>query len=550
MPVKTKNILSLNSQEVIDFLMQSEQYHSFELPEYFVFDEILDYVRKTIGDKPYHECIQDGVTLDSILDVNIDILLNKDGRYAVRPLILCNPFLYYFFVRELCGGGNWEKIVDNFKKCTVPHISSCAIPVVADKKEKFHKSTTILNWWNTVEQRSIELSLEYRYMFVSDITNCYGTINPQALDWALSRKNTSIPTDDNHNIALNLMQYLRDFQQGKNVGVPQGSTLFDLTGEIILSYSDLLLSESLEREGISDGYEIIRYRDDYRLFCNDRDMLEKISYILQQVLESLNFRLNSQKTFISDSIIIDSIKQDKLAYIYNTPIFNKKGCDFDGIQKHLLYILMFARKYPNSGQVRTMLNDIDERIVEKLKPVKRKVLTVSLEKDGKEENMEVESPGKLCENIKAMSAICTQIALENVSVAHYALRVISRMTDSIKDIDYRNEIIDKVCRKLINQPNSTYNKLWLQNMTYLQDVQNNASPYDIRLCKVVMGEKVQLWNNSWLKDDLIRNFPQDSVVNKEVLAKVTPIITFRETRAYNEAIEMDFGIPNDAFGEY
>jgi hypothetical protein len=87
-------------------------------------------------------------------------------------------------------------------------------------------------------------------------------------------------------------------------------------------------------------------------------------------------------------------------------------------------------------------------------------------------------------------------------------------------------------------------------MTYLQDVQNNASPYDIRLCKVVMGEKVQLWNNSWLKDDLIRNFPQDSVVNKEVLAKVTPIITFRETRAYNEAIEMDFGIPNDAFGEY
>ena len=550
MPVKTKNILSLNSQEVIDFLMQSEQYHSFELPEYFVFDEILDYVRKTIGDKPYHECIQDGVILDSILDVNIDILLNKDGRYAVRPLILCNPFLYYFFVRELCGGGNWEKIVDNFKKCTVPHISSCAIPVVADKKEKFHKSTTILNWWNTVEQRSIELSLEYRYMFVSDITNCYGTINPQALDWALSRKNTSIPTDDNHNIALNLMQYLRDFQQGKNVGVPQGSTLFDLTGEIILSYSDLLLSESLEREGISDGYEIIRYRDDYRLFCNDRDMLEKISYILQQVLESLNFRLNSQKTFISDSIIIDSIKQDKLAYIYNTPIFNKKGCDFDGIQKHLLYILMFARKYPNSGQVRTMLNDIDERIVEKLKPVKRKVLTVSLEKDGKEENMEVESPGKLCENIKAMSAICTQIALENVSVAHYALRVISRMTDSIKDIDYRNEIIDKVCRKLINQPNSTYNKLWLQNMTYLQDVQNNASPYDIRLCKVVMGEKVQLWNNSWLKDDLIRNFPQDSVVNKEVLAKVTPIITFRETRAYNEAIEMDFGIPNDAFGEY
>jgi hypothetical protein len=149
-----------------------------------------------------------------------------------------------------------------------------------------------------------------------------------------------------------------------------------------------------------------------------------------------------------------------------------------------------------------------------------------------------------------MSAICTQIALENVSVAHYALRVISRMTDSIKDPGYRNEIIDKVCKKLINQPNSTYNKLWLQNMTYRQDVQNNASPYDIRLCKVVMGEKVQLWNNSWLKEDFIKEFPQDSVVNKDVLAKVTPIITFRETRAYVEVAEDDFEIPNNVIDEY
>lgn len=35
-----------------------------------------------------------------------------------------------------------------------------------------------------MEQRSIELSLEYRYMFVTDITNCYGSVNPQAFDWA------------------------------------------------------------------------------------------------------------------------------------------------------------------------------------------------------------------------------------------------------------------------------------------------------------------------------------------------------------------------------
>ena len=48
----TKNILSLNHEDVMDFFMKSEQYHGFELPEYFTFDEILKYVRETIGDTP------------------------------------------------------------------------------------------------------------------------------------------------------------------------------------------------------------------------------------------------------------------------------------------------------------------------------------------------------------------------------------------------------------------------------------------------------------------------------------------------------------------
>lgn len=38
MDEKTKNILSLNHKEAMDFFLKSEQYHGFELPEYFVFE--------------------------------------------------------------------------------------------------------------------------------------------------------------------------------------------------------------------------------------------------------------------------------------------------------------------------------------------------------------------------------------------------------------------------------------------------------------------------------------------------------------------------------
>lgn len=545
MTEKTKNILSLNHTEAMDFFLKSEQYHGFELPEYFVFADLLQNVKNAVGKTPYEECLQEGMSPELLSDVNLDILLNKDGRYAVRPIILANPFLYYFLVREICNEQSWTVIKLLFEKFNVPHITSCALPVIPKEKEPFHKSTTILNWWSTMEQRSIELSLEYRYMFVTDITNCYGSVNPQAFDWAFSFKDTEYEQKAKNPIAKNIQKFLRAFQQGRNIGIPQGSAIFDFIGEIILGYSDLLLHEAIRKEGITTSYEIIRYRDDYRIFCNDKDVLEKISYILQHILESLNFRMNSKKTKISESIVTDSIKADKLAYIYNTPIFNKKGVDFDSFEKHLLYILMFARQYPDSGSIKTMLSDIDKRIEEWLKPQTREVSTINLEDTNNaiEKRSETYQRKLIGGSVRAMSAVCVQIALENVGCSHYALRVLSRMVDSLEEEQEKRDIIDKVYTKLCNQPNSDYNQLWLQNITYQNDKKKGVSPYNIRLCKVVMGENVELWNNSWLKKDLTKNYKQTSVVCNEVLKKVTLIITFRETRAYLETTEDSFEIP-------
>ena len=537
--IKTaKNLLSLKAEEALDFFMKSEQFHGFELPEYFNFDTVLAYVKDQIGNKKMEDCLN-GRRPDDLPNVNLDILLNKDGRYAVRPLMLANPYLYYFLAREVCCPKGWEAVQKCFKAYHVPHITSCALPVLPQKVEAFHKSETILNWWNTIEQRSLELSLEYRYMFVSDITNCYGSINPQSIEWALACKGTQHENSDHEQMAENIQTCLRALQHGHNIGIPQGSVLFDFVAEIILGYSDLLLHEALEKEGIG-GYEILRYRDDYRVFCNDKDTLERISYLLQAVLEGLNFRMNSQKTKISDTIVTDSIKPDKLFYIFNTPIFNKKGCDFDGIQKHLLYILMFARKYPNSGQIRVMLSDLDKRIIEKLKPKSKTTKEQPIDLDDTD-NIFANKPiysekkvkGKIVENVRALTAVATQIALENVTLCHYALRVISRMVDSLDDMEEKRDIIEKVYQRLCGLPNSDYNQLWLQNITYTQDKESGESPYTMRLCQLVMGGcEEPLWNNTWLKPALCDTLPYDSIVSAETLKMVTPVIMFRETRAY------------------
>jgi len=549
-----KTILELTGKQVLDFLMDHKQFCSFELPEYFSFQEVLNYVRNTIGEKSFDECLASNKRPEQFSDTCLNILCNKDGKYGIRPLTLPNPYIYYFLAREISANNNWKRITNCFNRFQVPHFSCGSIPVIPEEKEIFNKSTVILNWWNKMEQRSLELSLEYRYMFVTDITNCYGSINPQTIDWALTMKDTQHKTNANHNLAKNIMSLLKDMQEGRNIGIPQGGTIFDLIAEIILGYADILLYDKLEKKGITE-YEILRYRDDYRVFCDDRGMLEEISYTLQEVLESLNFRMNDKKTMVSQNPITDCIKSDKLWYIKNTPIFNKKGCDFDGFQKHLLYILMFGREFPNCGQLKNLLNDLEKRLLERLKPRPKKKknykvlftlgesvdLGLDTEKTNEADTDTATYQPKLKESIRPMVAVATQIAVENMNITHYALKIISRLVDTLgKDqLQERWDIVNKVRDRLIGRPNSRYDQLWLQNITYKEDlktydddIKNGTYPYDLPLCRLAMEEDVQLWNNSWLKPKLTSDIPYSTVCDRQLLANVAPIITFRETREY------------------
>lgn len=70
-----RNIITLKSKEALSFFMKSEQYHGFELPEYFDFDEVLKHVETTIKNKSYEDCLA-SVCPDDLPNVNLDILLN------------------------------------------------------------------------------------------------------------------------------------------------------------------------------------------------------------------------------------------------------------------------------------------------------------------------------------------------------------------------------------------------------------------------------------------------------------------------------------------
>lgn len=538
--MKVKTIFELSADEALDFLMQNDQYVTTEMPEYLDFDPVLTFAREHIADTPIDKCVKD-VTPEDMAEANYDIMLNKDGKYAVRVLSLSNPFLYYLLAREICTPEHWAAILDDFKVFgSAPHIQAVGIPVIPADKEDFHKATTILNWWDRFEQMAVKLSLDYRYMFVTDITNCYGTIELQTVEKALSRKGTASEVD----VKTDIMRILTMLRQGRNIGLPQGSTLYDIVAEIVLGYADMLLHEALERDGITEGYEILRYRDDYKVFADNKDLLERISYTLQHVLEGLNLRLNSAKTRISDSIITDSIKPDKLAYIYNTPIYNnKKCCDFDGIQKQLLFILQFGRQYPDCGQMRMLLSKLSAWLEKHIEEMKRRSKADAEKSDEAKE--EQERPGTIKEDIMAMSAIAAQIAAENLTGAHYALKVISQMLSTISDKQVANgeqaskdEIVTKVLNRLGSMQNSDYLKIWLQNLAVKAEYKGEysfAGEKGNRLCHLVCGSDANLWDNSFLAPEYLEGFKASAVVDASVLHNDTPVMQFKHRSPYDDS---------------
>ena len=557
---KSVRIIELSGKDALDSLMSNDFYCTTELPEYFDFSGVLKYAADSIGNKSLDECANGNCLPESVHGVNLDVITNKDGRYAVRPLTLANPFLYYMLARDMCNENAWSRIKECFKLYTHEHITACAIPFVKvdDKPEPFKDATSILNWWNSMEQRSIELSLKYRYMFITDITNCFGQINPESIGWALARKGTPHETTENTELSSIIQRYLRAMQEGKNVGISQGSSLFSLIAEIILGYTDMLLAQEIANEQEAGNlpkdleYEILRYVDDYRIFCNDRDALDNISYMLQHILERFNFRMNSSKTRTSSELITDSIKHDKAYYIFNTPIESKqtykdedgherkeRGYDFDGFQKHLLFIYEFSKRFPNSGQLVSQLEAFSKRVEEQLatKAVTYEEESIDLESgETTKECKTIERKGHLWENISAMVAISVEIAANNLRAANNALKIASQLLADMRkeDMGKKKEIIDLIYKKLIRIPNSAFLQVWLQNITHTTDDWSSSEVYDMPLCKVVAERPITLWNNEWLIPGIASNFPQESIVDRKVLAKTGQIITFKAKRQYDE----------------
>jgi len=497
-------LLDLNHTESRSYFLKEESYFNFDLPSYFVFENLLQAVSVQIGGQELQTLYstynnaqgQPKRHLPSEFeDVNHKFLNNKDGKFAWRPFQLIHPALYVSLVNKITEQTNWNLIVARFVHFRAnPNIRCCSIPLRSDDQQS-DKATSISQWWQAIEQQSLELALKYEYVLHTDIADCYGSIYTHSVPWAIHTKATAkAQRRDLGLIGNNIDKHLQDMAYGQTNGIPQGSVLMDFIAEIVLGFVDLELSDKIQQANIYD-YEIIRYRDDYRVFSNNPQTAEHITKLLTEILIELGMRLNAQKTIVSNNVIKNSLKSDKLYWLSS-----KKGAK--SIQEHLLIIHKLSEEHPNSGSLSKALGRFYNRI---------KGIT--------ETN----------QNINVLVSILVDIMYKNPRTYPIASAILSKLLSLISDNAKKNEILSLIYQRFEKIPNTGHIKIWLQRLTIKFDRQRQ---YTEKLCKKVNNPALQIWNSDWIEHNLKTIIETTPIVDESIISDIDIVIASEEIELF------------------
>lgn len=500
-----KRILDFSHTDARRFFLKEESYCNFDLPKYFVFQKLIEQISQEIKEKSLSDYY--GTYVDAsgkskknspcyYENVNYRFLNNKDGKFAWRPIQLVHPAIYVSLVHTISKEENWNVIVKRMEEFrSNPKIRCLSLPVESDDQLS-DRATTVSNWWHSVEQGSIELALKYQYVVHTDISDCYGSIYTHSIAWALHTRESAKNNRKERNLIGNAIDsYIQDMSFGQTNGIPQGSVLMDFIAEIVLGYADLELTQKILDTSIND-YQILRYRDDYRIFTNNPQDGDLILKLLTEILVDLGLKLNPQKTLASNHVITNSIKQDKLDWIK----IQKKIANLQG---HLLLIHDFSYKHPNSGSLSKALDKFFVRI-KRLKNNKDDVLV--------------------------LISILVDIMFKNPRIYPIGAAILSKFLSLINSGDEKIKILNTVISKFSLLPNIGYLEIWIQRIVLKTD---HEIDFKEPICRKLNDANVSLWNSDWLNNNKLKQLINNcSIVERKIIEEMDEVMEEEEVRLF------------------
>jgi hypothetical protein len=511
-----KTILDLEHEKAREFLLREESYNSVKFPPYIKFDSLIEKIsaelnnnsqiyKKNAGNKNIYP--------SSYENVNYKLFTNKDGQYAWRLFQLIHPVLYVDLVHKITEKDNWSDIKSAFDRFNT-NIVCASMPIVPPKESGTKEQ--ILEWSKQVEQKSIELGLEYDYIFHTDIVDCYGAIYTHSIPWAIHTREVAKKERNDKCIGNAIDTALKGMNYGQTNGIPQGSVLMDFIAEMVLGYIDKYLSNCLDE---SMEYHIIRYRDDYRIFTNSKQDGDTIIRELSKILSEMGMRLNGEKTYHSNDIINSSIKEDKLHQIINNYQQQKD------LKKQLLVIKNLSDNYPNSGSLEKALKKLDKDLGKKIKNkrfAKHAFFIIQESKIKKE----------FKENYSTLVSILVDIALKNPRIYPVFVSILSKIICDISD-ENKTKVIELILKKFKNKSNSEYLFLWLQRIAIVANIEREYIGKLFELVRMKHSDGHLIWNSEdWLHDDFYEIIKDNSIIDTGEIDNLSCVVENKEVNNF------------------
>lgn len=492
------SLLQCTSDEVRAYLLSTKSYCLFDLPGYFDFTAVLNCAGDLVNTGEPCQYRHKERKVRAFDQVNHLVLDNKDGAYEWRPMQLVHPVLYAELVSLITEPQNWKDLLDRFRNFQTNSKIKCqSIPSVGGKDSQ--KGSDISRWVNDFEQESVRLSLDFKYVACTDIVDCYGALYTHSVAWAIHTKEKAKESRYEENLGNKIDRLLQDIHSGQTNGIPQGNAVSNLIAEILLGYADLKLGERLQRMGVKE-YQILRYRDDYRIFTNSKEDGHLILRELMEVLHGLNFKLSGVKTQLSDDVVGASMKEDKMFWIQNIRLPRSAF-------ETLLIIRGFGRRFPNSGSLVKALTNFRRRI---------------------------ESWSNRPSNNAVLISIVIDIMYHNPRAYPQSASILSKLL-SFENSCEQKDYIARIRHKFCAVPNKGFLYIWMQRISLSIDPDLD---YCEPLCKAVVArEPIPLWGCEWLKEESKKCVESVSIVNREKLTNLDPLITLEETEAFSVGYE-------------
>lgn len=491
-----KKLVELPHDEAKKHFLKGSSYFNADLPSYISFEPILKSVAAVLNGDSFDAF--KSTHPRNLPGVNYDFLANKDGKFAWRPLELIHPAIYISLVNVVCDPGNWAHIQNRFSEFESGNAVECCSAPVMSLDNQTDVATQIKSWWQRVEQRSLVYSLEFSHILHTDVTDCYGSLYTHSIAWALhgledAKKHKGKTLGDK------IDSYIRAGRYGQTNGISQGSVLMDFVAEIVLGYVDELINCAFSSE--PSDFRILRYRDDYRIFANSDDRAEEVLKVISEKLRSVGMRLGVSKTLLNKNVVEGAIKPDKLAGI---DLQDLGETNAKTIQKQLLRLHSFGQRFPNSGALRRLVSEFHEKVSE-----------------------QSEKP----DDLEVLVAIAADIGFVSPVTFPVIAGILSHLISLAPEEKVR--VWTKVRKKMGRVPHNGYLEIWLQRVTQPKAVGLEFIS-DEPICRIVNGERVNLWENEWISSGELMNaltvskIVVDSVADMEEVVQPSEVALFKE----------------------